>query len=790
VSHADETEAETRRERIDPALKAAGWDEAPARVRCETIAKGRLQSGGKRGRPTVADYVLEYRGKYLAVIEAKRAGLSHREGLQQAKDDAGKLGARFAYSTNGRAWYEMDLQTGQGRDVEGPPTPNELWDRAFPPRTQSDQQTDWRARFGAIPFAEDGGKWEPRYYQYRAIDAVLERIARGEKRILLTLATGTGKTGIAVQIAWKLFEARWTRDGEGGRQPRILFLADRNTLADQAINAFSAFPDDAVKRIEPKTIKKGGGVPKNASLFFTIFQTFMTKPPKDDAEDGAGTDEPDFRFGEYPPDFFDFIVVDECHRGGTRDESSWRGILEHFAPAVQLGLTATPLRDDNRDTYRYFGEPAYVYSLKEGIEDGYLSPFKVRQIASSHDNWVWDGDGKVLSGEEPELGTVFEERNFNRTIEMPARERSRIRQWLHAVDQSEKAIVFGATQRHAALLRDLINEEAASTNPNYCVRVTADDGARGEELLRTFQDNAKTIPTVLTTSQKLSTGVDARNVRHIVLLRPVTNMVEFKQIIGRGTWTFDSKDHFTIWDFVKASELFADPEWDGEPEEKIKGAGVGKPEAKDAEDQPDEEAESEEDQNGLSEPLVVELPSSAHAIKYIGTTRYWLKGESVSAGDYIKHLFGDLGKLAPDEDALRTAWRNPDRREAFLEALADQGYARDDLETLRSLVQKPDSDLFDVLAYIRFDLDPKARAERADAVREGGLSGFNEEMRAFLEGVLTSYVREGISELRTGALAPALQNRYGGMGEARAKLGDVRAIRDAFIAMQSSLYDA
>ncbi|MEP6966202.1 MAG: DEAD/DEAH box helicase family protein [Polaromonas sp.] len=393
------------------------------------------------------------------------------------------------------------------------------------------EQNAWRDRFAAVPFEDKGGTWGARYYQDNAIRNVLEAIAAGQERILLTLATGTGKTFIAFQLAWKLFHSRWNlkdwkSDAEPARRPRILFLADRNILTDQAYNSFSAFAEDALVRIAPADIRKKGKVPKNGSIFFTIFQTFMSGPPKDG--------QPSPYFGDYPPDFFDLIIIDECHRGGANDEGNWRSILEYFSPAVQLGLTATPKRRDNVDTYAYFGEPVYVYSLKEGVNDGFLTPFKVVQIATTLDEYVYTADDTLVEG-EVEAGKRYMESDFNRIIEIRQREEYRVKKLLEMIDQREKTLVFCATQEHALAVRDLINQMKTSREPNYCQRVTANDGALGEQHLREFQDNEKAIPTILTTSQKLSTGVDARNVRNIVLLRPVNSMIEFKQIIGRGT---------------------------------------------------------------------------------------------------------------------------------------------------------------------------------------------------------------------------------------------------------------
>jgi type I restriction enzyme R subunit len=396
-------EAETRAELIDPALKQVGWGiiEASRVRREEEITLGRLQGAGKRSRGDIADYVLTYRNHKLAVIEAKRRDLPDTEGVGQAKKYAEKLQARFAYATNGVGIYEIDMHSGAESYVSRYPTPDELWGRAFA------EQNAWRDRFAAIPFEDKSGTWQARYYQHNAVENTLEAIANDRSRILLTLATGTGKTFIAFQLAWKLFQSRWNIGRQPTRRPRILFLADRNILADQAYNAFSAFPEDALVRIEPDIIRKRGCVPKNGSIFFTIFQTFMS------GRDEQGNPAPNF--GDYPEDFFDFIIIDECHRGGANDEGSWRGILEHFAPAVQLGLTATPKRRDNVDTYAYFGEPVYTYSLKDGINDGFLTPFKVRQFATTLDDYLYTPDDEVVDGAVVE-GKRYTEGDFNRIL--------------------------------------------------------------------------------------------------------------------------------------------------------------------------------------------------------------------------------------------------------------------------------------------------------------------------------------------------------------------------------------
>jgi type I restriction enzyme, R subunit len=505
-------EAETRAEHIDPALKAAGWGvvEGSRILREYHITQGRLEGQGRRAKAQIADYVLVYRNHKLAVVEAKAWDEPLTAGAAQAKNYASKLIIRFTYSTNGQGIYGIDMEDGTEGELPQYPTPDVLWNKTFA------TQNTWRDRFAAVSFEDKGGSLGDRYFRDIAIERVLEAVATGQQRILLTLATGTGKTMIAFQIAWKLFQSRWNLSREPSRRPRILFLADRNILADQAYNAFSSFPEDALVRIAPEDIKKKGKVPKNGNIFFTIFQSFMSGPPKDG--------HPSPYFGEYPPDFFDFIIIDECHRGGANDESNWRGILDYFAPAVQLGLTATPKRKDNIDTYKYFGEPVFTYSLKEGINDGFLTPFRVKQISTTLDEYVYTPDDKLVEG-EIESGKRYTETDFNKIIEIKEREAHRVKLFMDQINQKEKTLVFCATQLHALAVRDLINQMKQSKDPNYCQRVTAEDGSLGDQYLREFQDNEKTIPTILTTSQKLSTGVDARNVRNIVLMRPVSDLL-------------------------------------------------------------------------------------------------------------------------------------------------------------------------------------------------------------------------------------------------------------------------
>jgi type I restriction enzyme R subunit len=789
-------EAETRAELIDPALAESGWGSVEgSRVLRELgFTIGRLQGAGQRGKRDVADYILVYNNKKLAVIEAKRRDLPDTEGVAQAKNYAEKLHVRYAYSTNGLNIYQIDMQTGQEGYVTKYPNPQELWDLTFA------EQNEWRNRFASIPYEDKSGSMQARYYQEIAIEKALEAIAAGKDRILLTLATGTGKTFIAFQIAWKLFYSRWNLKRDASRRPRILFLADRNILADQAYNAFSAFPDDALVRVAPDEIRRQGRVPKNASIFFTIFQTFMT------GTDAEGKSAP--YFGEYPPDFFDFIVIDECHRGGANDESNWRGIMEYFSPAVQLGLTATPKRQGNVDTYRYFGEPVYIYSLKQGINDGFLTPFKVKQIATTLDDYVYTSDDQVVEG-EVEVGKRYTEDDFNKKIEIMAREEYRVKLFMETINQREKTLVFCATQLHALAVRDLINRMKTSSDPNYCARVTANDGKLGDQYLRDFQDNEKTIPTILTTSQKLSTGVDARNVRNIVLMRPINSMIEFKQIIGRGTRLYEGKDYFTIYDFVKAYLHFNDPEWDGVPVE---------PEpCRNCNQYPCVCEKPPQDPCPVcnQRPCICEKPppdpcpkcgqnpcvcvkkvkikladGKERTIRHIMATSFWgPDGNPLSAAEFLASMFGDLPKFFKDEDELRALWSRPDTRKKLLEQLAEAGYGPEQLKDIREVIEAEKSDIYDVLVYIAYAKQPISRLERVDMTRRTIFSHYNYKEQAFLDFVLSHYVSEGASVLDQEKLPTLLELKYHALCDAAAELGNIPHIRDIFVDFQQYLYE-
>ena len=768
-------ESDTRLHKIDPQLKAAGWGTTDgSRITTEyTFTKGKI-SQTQKGKPKRADYLLIYKGVKLAVVEAKSDELSYAEGVTQAKEYADMLGIRYTYATNGNEIYEMDRETGGERFVKSYPGPEELWQRVY------GSADEWRDRLNEQPFYVSGMK-QPRYYQEIAVRRVLEGIARGEKRILLTLATGTGKTFIAFQIAYKLFETRWNLQQTGTR-PRILFLADRNVLANQAKNDFAGFKEDTMVRIKPGSIAKNGKVPTNGSIFFTIFQTFMCGP------DGAPY------FGQYPQDFFDLIIIDECHRGGAKDESNWRGILDYFQPAVQLGLTATPRVEQNVNTYQYFTYHAYEYSLKQGIEDGFLTPFRHINMQSNIDDYIFSPDDEVISG-EVEQGRVYTEQDFyHGNIKIRQRDEARVKEFLAGIGDTEKTLVFCATQAHAAEVRDMINRQRRKKG--YCQRVTANDGETGEQYLAAFQDNEKNIPTVLTTSEKLSTGVDARNVRHIVLMRPVNSMIEFKQIIGRGTRIYDGKYYFTIWDFVRAYSKYAQPDWDGEPVCPHCGnnpctcaSRPGKPYPRPADDEGGNTAGDEMPEPTPDEPLEIVLSDGrARRIKFVNSVMFWgADGRPVGTQQFIEELLGRMPDFFASSEDLHRIWSDPETREALLDKMAEAGYGRDILRDIRRIIDAEQSDLLDVLEYIAYATTPIERKERAERLKEYE-ENLSDAQQQFVEYLKNAYIAAGIDELRMDKLKTLLELKFGSVGEGITALGGVPMARQTFKDFQRHLY--
>ena len=817
-------ESDTRLKKIDPALKAAGWgvvegSDIFTEQRAYIITPGRIVTKAKRN-PDKIDYLLTYKGVKIGIVEAKKDELDVSEGVEQAKKYAKAMNIRYTYATNGDKIWAIDMQAKAGDFTEGFvdrfPTPDELWSMTFPIKN------DWRDKFNIEPFNRDGGK-QPRYYQENAVNSVLEAVSNKQDRILLTLATGTGKTYISFQICWKLMQTRWNIL-QNGKLPRILFLADRNILADQAYNSFGAFDQNALARITPKEIRKNGGkVPMGQSIYFSIFQTLLCGTDGDDEENPEA--EKIEYYKQYPQDFFDFIIIDECHRGGANDESEWRKLMEYFAPAYQLGLTATPKRTINGDTYKYFGEPVYQYSLKQGIEDGYLTPYRVKSCSNKIiDEYVYNEEDTIVRGEEllDKEKTYTEKDFYHGKIKIRDRDELRVAEFLESADPDEKAIVFCATQNHAMQIRDMINSQA-KRGVNYCVRVTAEDGNEGEEQLRKFQDNEKTLPTILTTSQKLSTGVDAQNVRNIVLMRPVPNMIEFKQIIGRGTSLFDDKYYFTIYDFVGAHEKFYDDEWDNPNPvcpicEKYPCECAIHPKCQKCGNwpctclKPPKKCSVCGKHPCICPPMpckvcgnlpctcpkeVIEIELGDGRKTKIKKDFQWeerimFDGRLITIKEFVDILVDNntLPKFFKDDEDLRTQWQNPETRKALLEKMDHNGFSLDKLMKVQEMLNYEKCDLLDVLEYLAYNTTPVERKQRVDLVRAGIVAKLNTKQTEFIDFVLQQYIQQGYNQLSLENLPGLINLKYGTISDAKSELGSVGEIGKVFIEFQKELYAA
>lgn len=780
----------TRKRLIDPKLELAGWDEIPGnevQVWEEyPVTEGALVGGGKRGRNLKADYVLEYKGRKLAVVEAKKEDLSARGGRTQVheyselleaeeneklKQVGEKMQLKFGYSTNGHKIIEYNLATGENHEVDSFPTPDELWRRIF------DETNAQRDKFSSIPMYNNDGRWKPRYYQELAVNKALDAIAEGKNRMLLTLATGTGKTNIAMEVVYKLFHANWNRKDPGTRKPKVLFLADRTILADQAFQAFDAFERGACTRFTPDDMKDGKSVPTNADIIFTIYQTGMS---------GAGNMEEKPYYQHYDPDFFDLVIIDECHRGGANSESTWRDMLEYFSSAVQLGLTATPKRKDNVDTYKYFGEPLFEYSLKSGIEDGFLTPFRVMRITSNIDTYQYEDDDVVLSG-EVDKEREYTQRDLGLIAHIKEREEHRVLELLKVIGPDEKTLIFCQSQLAASAIRDLMNHHAG-LGPDYCQRVTADEGPRGDAFLKSFRNTDSTRPLVLTTSTKLSTGVDARQVKNVVLMRPVPNIIEFKQIVGRGTRISADKDYFTLIDFAGAVERFKDEEWDGPIEYKT-SEKRGSREAS----EPTEPSYGGKDSVERPELIEVKL-SDARTLSLkseIKTTFYDPEsGELLTSEQYLRRLFDFLPSLFEDEQALREAWSLPDTRAKLLEQLEENGYSREKLIELRDVIDGASCDIYDALNFIAHQSQMEPRLSRAQRAKIQ-MNSYNPVQQEFLNFILDSYVASGSKELDKDKLSSYIELKFGTIQDAKSKLAmDEQGMLSLYRELQKQLYSA
>ncbi|EHV0930189.1 DEAD/DEAH box helicase family protein [Campylobacter coli] len=762
------SEDDTRVKLIDTKLYASSWSEENI-TRNYYFTDGRKLIGNKRAERKFADYLLKFQNNNLAIIEAKKQNKDALDGLSQGIEYTKTLNVPFVYSTNGDKIYEYDLRVSRGEYIENFPSPNELFQRVY------GNLKEWQYKLLTqrelyIP------QKTLRYYQKIAVDKVIEALINGKDRILLTLATGTGKTTIAFALCYRLLEARWNKENKD-QKPKILFLCDRVSLRDQALGEFNAVESDC-KVISAEEIRKNDGkIITNANVFFGIYQSLAANSK--DQENTQEEQESKF-YLQYPKDFFDLIIIDECHRGGANEEGNWACVLEHFSSATHLGLTATPKKSDNIDTYRYFGESAYEYSLKEGIEDGFLTPYKVKRITTTlSEGYVYNPDDLI----EGELEKGFYKMSeFERNIHLPQYNDFLAKEILKLIDPMDKTIIFCANQAHASDIKRAIDKFKSVKRDDYCVRVTSDEGKIGLEYLKQFQDNDKSYPVILTSSKMLTTGVDARNVRNIVLLANIGSIIEFKQIIGRGTRVYEGKDFFTILDFVGATKLFYDPKWDGEKIEELK-------EQDEKEKITKEHIKQTKEESKEKKSVTIHLKGTKLKVLDITTTYVGAQGKPLSTKEFLEFLIGKLGEYYDDEAKLREIWSDQKNRERFLKALANDGVDEDALKDLREIFQK-DCDIYDVLAHLSFNAEIKTRQERVLQVENGEfLKRFQKEKAIkFIEFLLNRYQEYGIKDFDDG-LKPLIElSSLGNVRELADEFGGLEILKQSFYDLQREIY--
>lgn len=772
------SESDTRSKFIDQKLKNDGWQENSI-IREYYFTDWRKLLWNARWKRKFADYILSYKWIKLAIIEAKKLDLEATEWLEQVKEYAKILNLRFVFSTNWKKIYQFDMQTGFWSFVENYPNPEKLYEMVF------EAENEVREILLKESFYLTDKK--PRYYQEIAIQKTMEKIAENQKRILLTLATWTGKTVIAFQIIYKLFQARWSLDGIGKRRPRILFLADRNVLVNQAMNTFNPLEKDIIKINSEEIRKRNGKVPTNASIFFWIYQALTGWNYWEDTENDNSSSEEYFR--QYDKNFFDLILIDECHRGWAREDGNWAEILKYFESAVQIGLTATPKRADNVDTYKYFWNPIYEYSLKNGIDDGFLTPFKIKRIQLNTDEFVLNSSDKIISWEVKKQ--VFGVNDMDRAIVIDERTELVAQTILQQINKMDKTIVFCVDQDHALRMRDAINKYKTVKDADYCVRVTSNEWEIWKIFLEKFQNNSKDIPTILTSSQMLTTWVDALNVRNIVLDRNIWSIVEYKQIIGRGTRVFDGKDFFTVYDFRWATTKFVDEIWDWLPEDDFEKEEKIL-ENKNKEENFEDFLPKDEKIKEKNEKIFVKLADNRE-IKIINIeTRYLdpTTGKHLSSEDFIKKILGELPKFYQNEHDLRLAWANPETREKFLKNLEYIWLDAEQIENLKKIFEAEKSDIFDILAYISYGNEMKNRDERSKIAKSILEKYENPKAKDFLQFLLGLYEREWIMSFKKEGLSSKIElfNRWLAR-EIAAEFGWVQELKQAYYDLQKGIYE-
>lgn len=803
------SEDETCRRFVLPALDRAGWGEERIRVQ-HRINKGRIRATARlhrQGAPLIADYVLEHSdGLPIAVIEAKRLYRDPADGFEQVKRYAELLDVPFAYVTNGQRTMELDARAGTVRDVSGFPSPDALWARYLKDRELTD---DIAGELASAPLNSSLRNWDgtpttPRYYQQVAINRTVQAIARGEDRLLLVLATGTGKTFVAAQIVAKL----WNRDWPGGRKPRVLYLADRNILVDQPKDQyFQPMFGDAVHKL-------GGGDAKTGRhIYFALYQSL-----------DSGRDESRL-YLQFPQDYFDLVIVDECHRSSSAEGSQWRAILDYFRPAVQIGLTATPISRKDADTYQYFGEPLYEYSLARGIDDGFLAPYRVRRVRMNVDMTGWrpaPGQLDTLGREIPDK--LYGTREYERVLAILNRTEEAARyltDYLKRTNRMGKTIVFCENSDHAfrmmRALLDFNQDLVARHGLNYACRITALDGDAGRERLDEFRQVETEVPTIAVTSRLLTTGVDIPTLRNIVLFRVIRSMPEFKQIIGRGTRLFpeDRKFSFDIIDFVEATRLFNDPSFDGPPMRLIRDETDEKGNISDTVDDTDPATNfdqvAEPDSNYTEQeggPLPPDLTDQDEIDEVLANPRMFYVDNvpvvpwgsafyvydptdgGLKLREYSHYVRDQVLKLDLDPSQLLGRWAHTVGRRELRDQLARTGITPEDLAEWAG---RPDSDVIDLLLYVAWEIPLLSRAERARRVvarHQDFLMSFAPEARKVLDKVLEQYAARGPEELDMTALRSDSYAELGTVSEISRWFGGGPRLSEAMDELGTLLYSS
>ncbi|EHW0767400.1 DEAD/DEAH box helicase family protein [Campylobacter jejuni] len=759
------SEQDTRVKIIDEKLKLALWNEENI-IREYYFNAGKKLIGGKRGQRKFVDYLLKFQNKHLAIIEAKKLSKDPLDGLSQAQEYAKNLDVRFVYCTNGEKIYEYDMQNARGEYVQNFASPQVLFERVF------GNLKEWQHKLLTqkdlfIP------QKELRYYQKIAVERVIKALIEQKDRILLTLATGTGKTTIAFALCYRLLEARWNKNNKD-KKPRILFLSDRVSLRDQALGEFNYIEQDC-KKIDTKELKKSFTLP-SANVYFGIYQSLSAESDINDEENKF--------YLLFPKDFFDLVIIDECHRGGANEEGSWKEVLEHFSCATHLGLTATPKQKDNVDTYKYFGESVYEYSLKDGIEDGFLTPYKVKLVTTSLSGGYTYNPDDIIEG-KLEKGH-FDIKEFERNISIPQYNEFIAKELLKLINLMDKTIIFCVNQAHASEIKRAIDKHKSIKHNDYCVRVTSNEGIIGLNYLKSFQDNDKAFPVILTSSKMLTTGVDARNVRNIVLLANIGSMIEFKQIIGRGTRVYEGKDFFTIIDFVGATKLFYDPKWDGQ---RILEDNEDNKEQKGEESKKENNKNENESKIKKKEKITVHIKGTKLAIYDIKTSYIGENDKPLDAKEFLEFLFGKLAKYYQNEAKLREIWSDLNTRKEFLKKLENDGISKDSLQDLALMFEK-DCDLYDVLAHLSFNTELKTRKERVQNVKNSSFlkSFHNEKALRLMNFLLDKYENVGIEEFEKG-LKPLIElSSLGNIKELSIEFGGINELMQSFATLQRELY--